>query len=166
MKEKFLAPCKGMRDYYAYYKKHRPEGDKYKLSEGEVSAILNKLFLLMSKEFADSGRLHLPASLGTLTVITYPLKRTFDDTGKLIYKAPINWHETLLLWAANPEAAQKKQLVHIEDKEWFSVIWSRSSIKNRAFYKFRVQRSLFRTLRHKLADGTLISYKDKKWNSI
>lgn len=79
----------------------------------------------------------LPCNMGELTVRT-KVRKLFKRDGTLNRSLPIDRQATFDLWNNNPEAKEKKQVVHILDPNQHLFVWNSKKciVRNRGHYHF------------------------------
>ena len=166
-KEYLIKNRKGKREYFMYFNKTKPKKDKsYILDEDVLSKIYDSINSELVNKLLTRGKVRLPQGFGELMIVSYPIKKKINKEGKIETNAPINWVDTFKLWEEYPECKAKKQLVYMEVKEWYKISWKNCFIKNSLYYRIRLQRSATKIIRQGIKNGTLITYKEAKWNSM
>lgn len=144
----------GVYDYYKYYRKTKPKGHKYVLSESQYFAIIRKINQKLSEELLTYRPLTLPLRMGTVEILKRPVVDKIVN-GKLKSNRFVDWNSTLELWYNDPEAYKKKTLVRHEWKERFHVQYCpwKGQFKNKAFYQFRATKSTMERLIQQVRNG-------------
>ena len=147
----------GVYDCFKYYRKTRPKGKEYVLSESEYFSIVRHINDILAKQLARGMEIKLPSNMGVLEVRKYNKSIKIDENGKVKTNLPIDWDKTLELWYNDEEARNKKILLRIEVDEIFSLIYNRNSAKytNKSFYDWSFNRDLKKRLKQNIKDGAI-----------
>ncbi len=135
----------GVYDYFKYYRKNKPKGKEYILTETQYYNILRVLFTYLGQSLVSGKAIKLPFNLGSIELRKFSNKITIDpDTGKVITNMPIDWKSTLQLWKEDIDCYTNKQLVKYKNTETFKVIYNKRNTRftNKSFLKFALNRNL------------------------
>jgi hypothetical protein len=152
----------GVYDYYKFYRKNKPEGHSYVLTESQYFSIIRKINTLLGKRLLEGKDIEFPYRLGRIELRKKKITFRMED-GKIKNNLPINWNATLELWFEDKESFEKKTLVQATAKTAFKIIYNKSKavFNNKAFYEFSLNRELARTLvmeaKNNRLDGFMIS---------
>lgn len=143
----------GIRDVY----KHTNKEVDYKTFSTIVKAVNKELGL----KLLEGHDINLPARMGLLEIRKYDAKIAIDNNGKVITNLPIDWIATLKLWYEDEKAKENKTLVKINEKEMFKLryIKCKAVYNNKAFYEFKFSRELKKTLKNRIKDNLVDTYK-------
>lgn len=147
----------GIYDGYKYYRKTKPEGKKYILTESQYFAITRKVNDLLASEVANGNDLRLPCRMGTIEIRKNDRKVVMDSDGKMHNNLPIDWNKTLELWYEDKESHDNKTLVRMDEKEIFKIYFNRetATFNNKSYYEFVVNKDLKVRLKHKIKEGVI-----------
>jgi len=154
----------GVYDAYKYIRKNKWFNIGRPLTEKEFYSIVRKVGIYLAEELCKGSEVKFPAQMGVIE-----LRKTTPfvgyKEGKLVTNLPIDWDATLKLWYEDPEAYQKKQLVKINEKEVFRVLYNRENAdyNNKSFYEFQVNRDIKRTLKKRIKQGRIDAFLKKQF---
>ena len=145
----------GVYDGYKWYRKNKPDGKEFVLSESQYFAIIRKINLHLVDELLSGNDIKLPKMMGTIEVRKYSRKIVIGDDGKVYTNLPIDWDKTLELWYEDEEAYNKKMLIRREEKEIFKVYYNRETARynNNNFYEFIFNKDLKIRLKQRIKEG-------------
>lgn len=145
----------GVYDCYKYYRKNKPEGKEYIMTESQYFAIIRHINNILAKQLSRGNSINLPCRMGTLELRKYDKVVKIGEDGKVHTNLPIDWDKTLELWYNDEESRNNKTLVRIESKDLFKLILNRTSAnyENKSFYEFIFNKDLKRTLKQNIKDG-------------
>lgn len=147
-------------DDYKYYKKRVSNPVEYKV----FSNIIKEFHQAVSEAIIyENFNFKLPRRLGILRVKRFKIKIKLLPNGKVdTTKLSPDWQATKKLWARDPEAREKKQLVlhlnrHTEGYT-YKFYWHKGScnVKNHTAYSFKMNRFTTRQLAQLLKDPNRI----------
>ncbi len=144
----------GVYDAYKWYRKNKPAGKKYVLTESEYFAIIRRINIAMRDEILKGNDITFPARLGKLEVRKY--SPTITNDGKAIKtNLPIDWDATLKLWYEDEKSFQDKFLVRINVPEIYKVFYNKNNANynNKSFYQFTPNRDLKIGLKHSIKEN-------------
>ena len=149
----------GVYDGYKYYRKNKPEGSQYVLSESQYFAIIRKINKLLVEQLLTGYDIILPSRMGRIELRKSKPSITFDGN-KLKANLPIDWDKTLKLWYEDEEAYKNKTLVKIEEKEVYKIYYNRglAEYTNKSFYQFNFNRDLKRRLKTNIKEGVIDAF--------
>lgn len=144
----------GVYDYYKYYRKTKPKGHEYVLTESQYFAIIRKINQKLADQLLRYEPVQLPLQMGVIEIFRKPVNDQIVD-GRLKTDRLIDWDKTLELWYNDPEEYKKKTLIRYEWKEKFLIkyFFSKALFTNRSFYEFRANKSLAERLMKQVKDG-------------
>ena len=93
----------GVYDYYKFYRKNKPQGHEYVLTESQYFAIIRKINQKLADRLLSYEPVEFPQSMGILEIRK---KQNIDRIvdGKLVTAKPIDWDTTIKLWHEDAEA--------------------------------------------------------------
>lgn len=149
----------GVYDAFKYYRKNKPKDKKYVLTESQYYSIIRNINKLLAEELYNNKPIYLPLHMGVLELRKVQTSLKIVD-GKLINSMPVNWEETLKLWASDEECFKNKTLVRLEEKEVFKVYYAKSmaNYNNKIFYQFQLNRTVKRTLTQLIKDNKIEAF--------
>lgn len=138
----------GSYDAYKWYRKHKPLGKEYILTESQYFTIIRKINEALREELILKGELNLPNRMGKLQVRKYPVILTTEGK-KIKTNLPIDWDSTLKLWYEDKESYNNKTLIRFNVPELFRIYYNKSTANyaNKAFYQFSANRELKKLLK-------------------
>lgn len=150
----------GVYDYYKYYRKNKPKGKKYILSESQYFAIIRQVNELLIEQFLTYSSLTLPERMGTIELRKSNIAPKLDEKGNLKFNAPIDWDKTLKLWYEDEDSYHNKILVKVSNREVFKVNYNKSKAiyNNKYFYMFRLNRQVKRDLKTRIKDNRIDAF--------
>lgn len=133
----------GSKDAFHYYRKIRPQEDKYVLTDCQYLAIIRQINNHLRDFLVEGKDVLLPERMGRLELRKYANSIKFEE-GKLKTNLPVDWNATLKLWYENPSSKNKKQLVRQENVDTFKVFYNRNlaNYNNKTFYEFDLNRTI------------------------
>lgn len=133
----------GTKDAFHYYRKIRPNDNKYVLTDCQYLKIIRTINNHLRDRLIRGEDVILPERMGTLEIRKSTNKLGFKD-GQLVIKYPVNWEATLKLWYDNPQCKAKKQLVRQESSETFRLHYNKNKAlyNNKSFYEFTTNRTI------------------------
>ena len=128
----------GVYDYYKHYRKNKPEGHKYVLSESQYFAIIRRVNQKLTEALLNAETVVLPLCMGTLEAYKKPFITKIKD-GKAVTNRPINWDKTIKLWYENPDSYERKDVIYVEAEDQVTVVYDINAARytNKSFYQFR-----------------------------
>lgn len=150
-----------LRDAFKWYRQHRPKDKKYVLTESQYGYIVNFINKRLVENFCKGIPIIFPYKMGELYLYKQEVDLRFNDKGKLINTAPVDWNTTLKVWYDNPEAKEKKLLIKYESKEIFKIRYTKRTARyiNQSYVGFRPQRSFKMALHEALLNGKIDGFK-------
>ena len=150
----------GSKDAFHYYRKIRPQEDKYVLTDCEYLHIIRLINNQLQELLIEGGDIILPEKMGRLELRKKTNKVSFKD-GKLKLNHPVNWNATLKLWYDNPNCKTKKQLVREETLETFRVHYNKNkaNYNNKSFYEFSTNREIKIGLKNNINKNRIEAFK-------
>ena len=149
----------GVYDAFKYYRKTKPKDKQYVLTESQYFSIIRTVNKLLGEELLKCEDVTFPLRMGGLELRKRPTLIEVVDN-KLKTNMPVDWNSTLKLWSQDEESYKKKQLVRLEEKEVFSIHYSRkgSNYNNQSFYQFNVNRDLKQRLKVLIKENKIDAY--------
>lgn len=141
----------GVYDAFKWYRRNKPAGKEYIVTESQYFAIIRKINESLRDELVLTGDLTFPCRMGRLEIRKYPTIITTDGK-KIKTNLPIDWDTTLKLWFEDEECLKNKTLVRANVKEMFRVYYNKSkaNYNNKSFYQFSANRELKNLLKHSI----------------
>ena len=149
----------GVYDGYKYYRKNKPIGKDYILTESQYFAIIRTINKLLAESLLDGDDISFPHRMGKLEVRKY--KSIIKSDGKKIRtNLPIDWNSTLRLWYEDKESYKNKTLIKIPEKEIYKIYYNKNiaNFNNKSFYEFKVNREFKLKLKDKIKLGEFDSF--------
>lgn len=145
----------GIYDGYKYYRKNKPKGKEYILTESQYFAITRHINNMLVEHLSKGYVINLPFRLGTLELRKYDKSIKIDAEGRIVTNLPIDWEKTLDLWYEDKEARENKELIRIDTPEIFKLYYNKSSANynNKAFYDFSFNKDLKVKLKQNIKIG-------------
>lgn len=142
----------GIYDGFKFYRKNKPKGDKYILTESQYFMITRMVNNIISDELIKGNDIIFPNNMGRLELRKYNRKVSLDKDNKIKTNLPINWDKTLKLWYEDKESYSNKTLVRVESNEIFTVYYNKgkANYSNKSFYEFNVNRNLKQRLKNRI----------------
>lgn len=124
---------------WAFFKKRIGDHKDWDIKQSKFTAIMKDI----NDEVLDLIVKHpgvyvnLPCNMGELCVRT-KVRKMFNVIGRLNNRLPIDRERTYELWNSNPEAKEKKTVIHILDPNRHMYYWNkeRCIVRNRGHYHF------------------------------
>ncbi len=144
----------GVYDAFKWYRKNKPSGKDYVVTESQYFAIIRRINEAMRDELIINGDLLFPCRMGRLEIRKYPAIITTDGK-KIKTNLPIDWEATLKLWYEDQESLESKTLVRANVPEIFRVHYNKfkANYNNKSFYQFSVNRELKKMLKHAIKNN-------------
>ena len=141
----------GVYDAFKWYRKNKPSGKDYILTESQYFTIIRRVNEALREELIETGDLMFPCRMGRLEIKKYPTVITTDGK-KIKTNLPIDWNATLKLWYEDDECLKNKTLVRSTVKEMFRVYYNKNkaNYNNKSFYQFSSNRELKKLLKHSI----------------
>ena len=148
----------GVKDAYNYIKKNNKDIIK-SFTSHEFYYIIRNINKYLADNLSNGEDIILPHRLGRLEVRKYSSNITIKN-GKIKTNLPIDWNRTLKLWEEDKESYKNKTLIKMEEKTIFKIHYNRmtAKYKNKAFYKFNVNRRIKLKLRDNIKEGIIESF--------
>lgn len=153
----------GVYDAYKYIRKNKWKDIGQRLTEKEFYTIIRRVGDYLADSLCLGKEVKLPSKMGTLELRKSIPFIGYRD-GKLVANLPIDWDATLKLWYEDPEACKNKQLVKINEKEVFRVLYNRTTADytNKSFYEFHINRYIKRTLKKRIKQGKIDAFLNRR----
>lgn len=147
----------GIYDGYKYYRKTKPKGKQYVLTESQYFAITRRINNLMAEEIANGNDFKIPHRMGRIELRKFDSRIRIGEDGQVHDNLPIDWSKTLELWYEDEESYKNKTLVKMEEKEIFTIFYNRSlaTYRNQSFYEFKFNRDMKIMLKQKIKEGAV-----------
>lgn len=141
----------GVYDAFKWYRKHKPAGKEYIVTESQYFAIIRKINEALREELVLTGDLQFPCRMGRLEIRKHPAIITTEGK-KIKTNLPIDWDATLKLWFEDEECLRNKTLVRANVREIFRVYYNKSkaNYNNKSFYQFSANRELKKHLKYSI----------------
>lgn len=128
----------GVYDYYKYYRKTKPKGHEYVLSESQYFAIIRKVNQKLTSDILNGETVTLPYNMGQIEAF----KKSFTTRlwkGRVITNRPIDWDRTMQLWYEDKEAYKRKDIIYYDSDERVLITYNttKATYVNKIFYQFR-----------------------------
>lgn len=149
----------GVYDYYKYYRKNKPEGSKWVLTESQYFSIFRRVNELLTDSLIKTGELEFPFRMGKLVVMKRRNRTYIDSNGTKREKRPIDWNRTFELWYDDKEAYRDKILLYHEQDTMCFIKYNKNEAiyKNKFYYDFRPNRDLKRRALRESVVSTIIN---------
>ena len=117
-------------------------------------AIIRGVNKLLAKELVEGRCVVFPYKMGKLELMKYRVGVRMDK-GKLKVTYPIDWGETLQLWAEDEDARRSKTLLRIETDFIYHVKYCKydATYENKSFYLFTLNRDIKLALKEAISSG-------------
>ena len=144
----------GVYDAYKWYRKHKPTGKEYVLTESQYFSIIRRVNLALRDELFAGRDIKFPSKMGQLEVRKYSATITTDGK-KIKTNLPIDWDATLKLWYEDKKCYEDKTLVRINVPEIYKVVYNKNkaNYNNKSFYQFTPNRELKLGLKHSIKEN-------------
>lgn len=138
----------GVYDAFKFYRKNKPSEKKYVLTESQYFSIIRKIHEKLVAKLMVGEDVKFPGFMGQIEIRKRYVEPRLDSDGKLIFSAPPDWEATLKLWYEQPEARKNKIIIKQENRDVFSLFYSKSKAKykNKSYIHFKSSRSLRKKL--------------------
>lgn len=143
----------GVYDAYKYYRKTKPKGKEYILTESQYFHIIRSINEALRDNLLNGEDIMLPCRMGRLEIRKY-VSTIRTDGKKIKTNLPIDWNATLKLWYEDPKCMEDKFLVRINVPEIFKVYYNKglANYNNKSFYQFSANRELKKGLKHSIKE--------------
>lgn len=150
----------GVYDYFKYYRKTKPKDPKYVLTESQYFKVIRKIHSYLADEYIESGKIVFPNSMGSIELRKYTIEPKIDEDGKLKFKPPINWEETLKLWYSDPDTHKQGITIKYDNRTIYKTIYNRSKATyiNQFFYMFTLNSFIKKRLSANIIAGNLDAF--------
>lgn len=155
----------GVYDYYKYYRKTKPNEERFTLSDSEFYSIYRDINEVIINKLLQEGIIKLPCYMGEIMLEKFDVKPKLDKNGNVIYNAPINWGETLKLWHEDEEAYEEKLTIKNNISYAYKILYKkvRAKYRNKSFYNIQFNRNLRKRINEEDKKGNVnIIYNNKK----
>lgn len=145
----------GVYDGYKYYRKNKPKGKEYILSESQYFSIIRQVNNILADEIAKGNEVKLPYRMGTIEVRKYEKSVKIDKDGKVVTNLPVDWDGTLKLWYEDEEAFKNRTLLRLDEQEIYKIVYNKvnANFNNRSFYEIVFNKDLRLKLKHNIKQG-------------
>lgn len=146
----------GIYDGFKYYRKIKPKGHEYVLTESQYFYITRRINGILGDMFLKGEDIVFPCRLGRLEIRKREAKIVIENE-KVKTNLPIDWDRTIKLWYEDEESFKNKTLVKAEEKTVYRIYYNRYAAEytNKTFYQFRVNRDLKRRLKESIKERKL-----------
>ncbi len=155
----------GVYDCYKYYRKNK--STKFKtLSESKYYSLIRCINNKLGEELLKGNHIILPQCLGTIELRKYNTYINYDEnTKKIKTNMPIDWNQTIQLWATDDVSYKQKLLVRSNVKEVFKIHYNKSKAKynNKVYYEFSLNRNLKIKLKQNIKKGLIDAFLFNKY---
>lgn len=150
----------GIHDAMTYYRNNRPKESKFVLSPGEYYNIIRSINKRLGETLLKGTSIKLPYRMGSLYIQKKTREPKLDINGKLIYRAPIDWHSTLKLWYDSQEDYLNKTILKTTDKIVYKFIYDKRLVQyqNHTVTQFNPTRELKHKLKQLVKRQSLDGY--------
>lgn len=133
----------GVYDYFKYYRRTKPAGSKWVLTDGQFYRLFRGVNKLLAQELEKTGHLSLPYNMGELFVLQKKT-RSFIVNGKVRTNRYVDWDETLKLWYEDDDARKRKCLIYKDVPQKSVIKFSKKAamFSNKSYYEFTINRFL------------------------
>lgn len=144
----------GVYDAYKWYRKNKPKGKEFVLTESQYFSIIRRINLALGEELICKGELKFPCRLGQLEIRKY-IPTITTEGKKIKTNLPIDWDTTLKLWYEDKQCYEDKMLVRINVPEVYRIIYNKNkaNYNNKTFYQFTPNRELKLKLKHTIREN-------------
>lgn len=145
----------GVYDAYKYYRKVKPKGKDYILTESQYFSIVRNINNKLAKRIAKGESINLPCKMGTIELRKYDKTIKIGEDGKVYTNLPIDWDRTLKLWYEDEKAREDKILIKVESDELYKLIYNKhiADYNNKIFYELSFNRELKKQVKQNIKDG-------------
>lgn len=149
----------GVYDFYKYYRKHKPEGNRWVLTESQFFSIFRRVNELLVDHLIRTGELEFPYNMGKLVLFKKRHRSYIDPSGKQRTTRSINWDKTLELWYNDDEAYKNKTLVYFENADNTIIRYMKKSAiyRNKYYYEFKPNRDINRRVKSESVVSLIIN---------
>lgn len=149
----------GVYDAYKYYRKNKPKGKQYILSESQYFALIRGVNKLVVEEVLNKGVIKLPHRMGEIFLYKHDFKPYFKD-GQLIINKPVNWKETLKLWQEDEESKELKRLIRHDDGfvYYMKLVKRNSNHRNKEYYTLKFNDYSKTEIKKRVEEGNLEAF--------
>lgn len=155
-----------LRQYFKYYRKHRPRKSRFVMTEVTFSSIINAVCAEIAEVILQGEIIQLPFRMGKLSLVSRDSCNYFDEDGKFHMTGAIDWPSTHKLWYEDPESRANKKLVRLETSTIYRVrYWKQTACyTNKSIISFSTCRTLKAEIRKRVQDNKLnCLIRDKVW---
>lgn len=154
----------GTYDYYKYYRRSKPAGKKYVLTESQFYAIIRKVNQEIVDHLLTYSSVPLPFKFGELIIQKFDKTPRINERGELVHNTCIDWGETLRLWYEDDEAFREKTLVYMTTTSQYKVLFykAKAMFPYQGFYEFKLNSTARQILSKKIKNGEIDGFMDKK----
>ena len=149
----------GVYDFYKYYRKTKPEGSKWILSDVQYYAIFRRINELLADHLVKTGMLDFPYRMGRLIVMRKECGSWIDPQGKRRTSRHIDWDRTLDLWYEDEEAYKNKTLLYSEAPQRIFIKYNKhkARYRNKYYYEFKPNRDIDRRVKNESVVSLIIN---------
>jgi hypothetical protein len=146
----------GVYDYFKYYRRTKPKGTKWVLTDVQYYAIFRRVNELLVENLLNTGLIEFPHRMGELTISKKKRPTYVDANGNTRIQRQIDWNSTFELWYDDAEAYRKKTFIYYENEDRTRVRYlkRKAVYKNKFYYDFKANRDITR----RLLKGSVVSY--------
>lgn len=147
----------GVYDFYKFYRKNKPEGKQWVLTESQYFAIFRRVNECLVNLLIATGELEFPYRLGKIIIVKKD-NTFFDRNGKMVIDRKIDWNKTLDFWYEDEEAYKNKTLLYSENPKLnVKYIRKNALFKNKGMYRFTASRDIARRVKSESAVSFIIN---------
>lgn len=145
----------GVYDAYKWYRKNKPKGKEFILTESQYFTIIRRVNLALRENLLHGDPVIFPCRLGKIEVRKY-IPTITTDGKKIKTNLPIDWDATLKLWYEDPKSYEDKFLVRVNVPEVYRIHYNKNSalFNNKSFYQFTPNRDLKKELKHAIKEDS------------
>lgn len=149
----------GVYDIYKYIRKNKWFDIGKIITEHQFYTIIRTINNHIAEQLSEGKDITLPCRMGKLELRKRNTTKKFIE-GKLVTNLPVDWNNTIKLWSEDEEAYQNRTLLKREEKELFKVYYNktRANYKNKAFYKFNLNREIKKKLKYNIKERGLDAF--------
>lgn len=85
----------GVKNYFQYYRKHKPKDSKYVLKDVEYYKIIRHVNNMLAATLLEGDKVTLPERMGELEIRKNKTYVTLDKNNKIKTDRPVDWASTL-----------------------------------------------------------------------
>lgn len=123
----------GVNEYYRYYRKHRPKGHEWYLTEHQFFSLFRKVNAKIVQAVLKGEKISFPYEMGNIMLHCEEYQSRIVN-GKLVTNRPVDLNKTFELWAEDKEAYKNKVYVRTDYPLRMSIVYAKPSVRNGTFY--------------------------------